>query len=160
MNVVKFNFNRFLDNDNFRSNTKIEPIYFEIAELVLSHLYKAFPFDGIYNGDTSIESKDEWTKLVIVDWADCFMDWKIDNKKQAIEAVRNIIYMHISPTIGLFRAVYMDERPIIETHIYREYVNYLYRFCMSTKDGLIYGAKDFASWNNERKNKNNNHTND
>lgn len=156
MNVVEFNFNKFIEKDPFRINEKIEPIYIEIAEMVFNRLYKAYCFNSLYEGTGSTDELAENLKSAIMTWADCFMDWGIDNIERAKEATNNLIFMNLYPTAGLFRAFYFNETMVIEKNIYKEYVNYLYRFCFRGKDGKIHGADYFTTWDKERTNANKN----
>ena len=80
------------------------------------------------------------------------MDWKIDKADRAKEATNNLIFMNIYPTVGLFKAFYFNENILIEKNIYKDYVNYLYKFSFRGKDGKIHGADYFTTWDKERKN--------
>ena len=156
MKVVQFKLKKFLEADPFRINETIEPIYIEIAGMVLNRLYKAYCFNALFEGAGTIEEQTENLKSSVMCWADCFMDWKIDNVEQARQTVNNLIFLNISPTIGLFRAVYFNESVLIEKNIYKEYINYLYKFCFQSKDGKIHGADFFTTWDTERTNANKN----
>ena len=156
MNVVEFKFNKFIEKDPFRINEKIEPIYIEIAEMVFNRIYKAYCFNRLYEGTGTIEEKTENFKCALIDWADSFMDWKIDNIEQAKKTVNDLISMSIYPTLGLFRATYFNESDFIKNAIYEEYISYLYLFCWNTKDGKIHGADFFNTWDKERTNANKN----
>lgn len=150
MNVVAFKFNNFLEKDPFRINQSIAPIYIEIAEMVFNRLYKAFCFNPLYEGFGTIEERSESLKSAIICWADCFMDWKIDDISHAQETVNNLIFLNLYPTLGLFRAVYFNENALIENNVYIEYINYLNKFCFYGKDGKIHGADFFNDWDKER----------
>jgi hypothetical protein len=154
MNVVQFKFNKFLEKDPFCINDTIEQIYIEIAEMVFNRIYKAYCFNPLFEGVGTAEEQQESVKSAIMVWADCFMDWKINSHEKAKEATNYLISMNIYPTLGLFRAVYFNEQAIIDEHIYKEYINYLYRLCFYGKDGKIHGADYFTDWNRERINAN------
>ena len=146
MKLLKFDANKILNRDMFRQNSTIEPIYLQIAEMVIVKLYKAFSFNAMFYDFNTKEEKSDSFKFAIVDWADCFMSWGIDNLEHALETVNDIIYINITPTLGLFRAAYFNENIIIENSVYKEYVNYLYKFAHSSHDGRINGAKIFSIW--------------
>ena len=150
MNVVEFNFNKFLEKDLFRINETIEPIYIELAEMVFSKLYKAYCFNPLYEGPGNEKEKKECLKSAIIVWADYFMDWEINNTARAKKTTNNMIFLNIYPTPGLFRAVYFNETIMVEKNIYKEYINYLYKFCFNEKDGKIHGADFFITWDRER----------
>jgi|GEM_PF-3023876 hypothetical protein len=154
MNVVEFKFNKFIEKDPFRINDDIEPIYIEIAEMVLNRLYKAYCFNPLFEGIGTIEEQAESLKSAVITWADCFMDWKIDDIERAKDAANNLIFINLYPTVGLFRACYFNENMLIEKNIYEEYINYLYKFCFHGKDGKIHGADYFSTWDKERANAN------
>lgn len=155
MKLIKFDVRkRIAESDPFRINEHIEQVYIDIAEAVISVMYKAYCFNPLFEWGEAIEEKTESIKSAIICWADYFMDWKINDMQQAKESVKALIYMNMTPTLGLFRAVYFNEWPLIENSIYKEYVNYLFTFCIDKKDGKIYGADFFSVWQEEKRNSN------
>lgn len=154
MNVVEFKINKFLEASPFRINQHIDAGYIEIAEMVFNRLYKAYCFNPLFEGIGTAEEQQKNVKSAVMCWADCFMDWKVDDIEKAKEATNNLIFMNIQPTLGLFRAFYFNESRLIEKSIYKEYINYLNSLCFYGKDGKIHGADYFTDWNEERTNAN------
>ncbi len=145
MKIVKFDARKIICDDLLRYNDKIESIYLEIAEMVLVKLYKAFPFHSLFEGFKCNDDPNEFFKGVVLDWADFFMECKINDMGQAIDTVKTLIFMDIIPTLGVFASTYRGDNPFIENRILRDYVSYTLNF-MNVRDALIYGAKFYGNW--------------
>jgi hypothetical protein len=126
MKLIKFDAKQRITNDPFRHNENIEPQYLLIADMVLSRLYKAFPFNSLFEGFSWENQPNDFYKSVLVSWADCFMEWKLDEMELAEKAVSVLIEKNIIPSLGLFLAAYQGDTDRILIAQYEQYINYVY----------------------------------
>jgi hypothetical protein len=154
MNVIKFDARKLICKDIFRKNQNIEDIYLEIAEVVLVKLYKAFPFNSLFEGFKWENRPNYFFQAALIDWGDCFMSWGLSDIKRAVESVNKLIETNLTPTLGLFYAFYKGNYETIRLAEYEKYINYVYSISkykngsQRAQDVLVFG-----DWSAENANK-------
>jgi hypothetical protein len=138
--VIEFDFIKNLkENDIFRNNEIIDPIYFHIANVVLTRLYLAFSFNSYIDKCSShrTASDKHFFQDLLSNWADSFMHWGICDETKAIEAVNFLIEKNINPSLGLFFSVYLHGKDslLVKEQQRKQYIDYIYCISKPRADG-------------------------
>lgn len=154
MKLIKFDAKKRITDDPFRHNEIIEPHYLAIADMVLSRLYKAFPFDSLFEGFSWENQPNDFYRSVLITWADCFMEWKLERMDLAEKAVSILIQKNIIPSVGLFLAAYQGDTDRILLAEYEQYIQYVYskskykNSIQIAHDVLVFGEWRYRNSNN------------
>ncbi len=126
MKIIKFDASKKICADIFRHNEVIHEIYFEIANIVLVRLYKAFPFNSLFEGFKWENMPNESFQSTMIVWADCFMLHHVDDIDMANIAIDELIDRNIIPGLGLFLAAYKSDYETLKMAEYHAYIDYVY----------------------------------